>query len=485
MVPPRHSLGESMYKSIDLFSGCGGLTLGLHRAGFENLLGIEKSPMAAETFYHNFVKRLHDGEWSKFLSENPTPADQAVHKLVVGELRSVLDDKELLEQLRLQDIDLVAGGPPCQGFSLAGRRNPDDIRNILPWQFLEFVEATDPKSVIIENVSGMTQAFKKHGKPSPFMELREALIKTGGGYVVQAVHLNAKHFGVPQNRPRVMLIGIREDIARAAGVVAQDDIWRSEFDHVSSVLFPERPDLAPQATHFGQDILTVADAISDLSHKGYRRLSNLPEYAEDMRSETVPVEVKDQKGIQNHKLRKHAEHIETRFRIYQYFRDNGVTAKVLGIPKDDKLTVAGKRTLIKEALVNVKLPAMGGDNLVIAKDIESLIDVIMSLGTKKHSQRSLSWTSPSPTVVSLPDDYVHPEQPRTLTVREMARFQSFPDSFVFRSKETTGSHRRRFEVPQYTQVGNAVPPRLGCAVGDVVYDVLEKAQAVSKKKAAG
>jgi len=474
-----------MYKSIDLFSGCGGLTLGLHRAGFENLLGIEKSPMAAETFFHNFVKRLGEDDWAKFLSNHKTPAEQAEKKIVVGELAGVLKDKELLERLRLQNVDLVAGGPPCQGFSLAGRRNPDDARNLLPWQFLEFVEATDPKAVIIENVSGMTQAFKKHGKPSPFMELREALIRTGGGYIVQAVHLNAKHFGVPQNRPRVMLIGIRDDMARGAGVMAQDNIWRSEYDHVSSVLFPQRPDLAPQATHFGEDILTVADAISDLSYKGYRRLSNLPEYAEEIRTETVPVESEEQKGILNHRLRRHAEHIETRFRLYQYFRDNGVTAKVLGIPKDDNLTDAGKRTLIRETLVNVKLPAKGGDKRVIARDLDSLVDVIMSLGTKKHSQRSLSWTSPSPTVVSLPDDYVHPEQARTLTVREMARFQSFPDSFVFRSKETTGSHRRRFEVPQYTQVGNAVPPRLGRAVGEVVYDVLERAQAGLQKKAVG
>ena len=474
-----------MYKSIDLFAGCGGLTLGLHRAGFENCLGIEKSPMAAETYYHNFVKRLDEGEWARFLSDYKTPAAQAEHGVVVGELAGVLEDKDLLARLRDQDVDLVAGGPPCQGFSLAGRRNPDDIRNQLPWEFLEFVEAVDPKAVIIENVSGMTQAFKKHGRPSPFMELRDALTQTGSGYVVQAVHLNAKHFGAPQHRPRVMLIGIRADMANAAGIVAHEHIWRSDYDHVPSVLFSKRPDLAPLATHFGENILTVADAISDLSDKGYRRLSNMPQYAEDMRTETVPVETKVQSGLVNHKLRKHAEHIETRFRLYQYFRDNGITAKILGIPKDATLTAEGRRTLIKEALAGVKFPARGGDKEIIAKNLNGLIEVIMALGTKKHSQRSLSWTSPSPTVVSLPDDYVHPERPRTLTVREMARFQSFPDSFEFRSKETTGSHRRRFEVPQYTQVGNAVPPRLGRAVGEVVFDVLERAQMQSQTKAAG
>jgi DNA (cytosine-5)-methyltransferase 1 len=441
--------------------------------------------MAAETYYHNFVKRLNEGEWAQFLCNHKTPAAQAKHGIVVGELASVLEDKTLLARFREQEIDLVAGGPPCQGFSLAGRRDPDDARNQLPWEFLEFVEAVDPKAVIIENVSGMTQAFKKHGKASPFLELRDALKETGGGYVVQAVHLNAKHYGAPQNRPRVMLIGIRSDIAKAASIVAHELVWRSEYDHVPSVLFSQRPDLAPQATHFGDDILTVADAISDLSDKGYRRLSNLPKYAEDMRTETVPVGNSVKTEIANHNLRKHAEHIEARFRLYQYFRDNGITTKILGIPKDMTLTEKGQRMLIKESLSGVKLPASGGDKTIIALKLNDLVDVIMSLGTKKHSQRSLSWKSPSPTVVSLPDDYVHPDRPRTLTVREMARFQSFPDSFEFRSKETTGSNRRRFEVPQYTQVGNAVPPRLGRAVGELVFNVLERAQMQPAAKAVG
>jgi DNA (cytosine-5)-methyltransferase 1 len=85
--------------------------------------------------------------------------------------------------------------------------------------------------------------------------------------------------------------------------------------------------------------------------------------------------------------------------------------------------------------------------------------------------------------VSLPDDYVHPEVPRTMTVREMARFQSFPDSFEFRAKETTGSLRRRVEVPQYTQVGNAVPPKMALAVGLSVKAALVIAQKTHALKA--
>jgi DNA (cytosine-5)-methyltransferase 1 len=104
----------------------------------------------------------------------------------------------------------------------------------------------------------------------------------------------------------------------------------------------------------------------------------------------------------------------------------------------------------------------------------SLRDVILDLATGKHSQRALIAGAPSPTVLSLPDDFVHYCEPRTLTVREMARIQSFPDSFVFRSKETTGSFRRRVEVPQYTQVGNAVPPLLARAVARHLGSVLDR-----------
>ena len=120
---------------------------------------------------------------------------------------------------------------------------------------------------------------------------------------------------------------------------------------------------------------------------------------------------------------------------------------------------------------------------MIAQTKKELVEVIMQLGTKKHSQRPLNWNSQSPTVVSLPDDYVHPDDPRTLTVREMARFQSFPDAFEFRAKETTGSLRRRFEVPQYTQVGNAVPPKMAKAVGAAIKAALDTAKAGQRKKA--
>lgn len=469
----------SKLKYIDLFAGCGGLSLGLEKAGFELVLAVEKSAMAAETFYHNFIERITDiNKWKEFSNETTPIEEQAKQKLIIKELAEVLESRPLIQKLKKQNIDLVAGGPPCQGFSLAGRRNPDDLRNQLPWQFLKFIDAIQPKAVIIENVSGMSQNFIKHGKSSPFNDLRLALIEAGTGYKVQPLHLNAKHFGAPQNRPRVMLVAIRNDVAAELNLDVTSEIWKSDYDQVESSKFTKRPSLAPAGTHFGTDILSVKDAISDLNSAGYNRRNKISQYALEMRDDLdwMPINIlhnyKEHK-LTNHKLRNHAPHIQTRFRIYQLMRDQEISIKALSIPKDDELTDKGKRIAIKEVFSKIKFPAIAPDKNTIANSLDELVDLIMQLGTKKHSQRPLNWDQPSPTVVSLPDDYVHPSAARTLTVRELARFQSFPDSFEFRAKETTGSLRRRYEVPQYTQVGNAVPPKLGFAIGVTVKKVLE------------
>ncbi|WP_299636415.1 DNA cytosine methyltransferase [uncultured Ruegeria sp.] len=470
---------KQQFTYVDLFAGCGGFSLGLEHAGFELELAVEKSEMAAETFFHNFVERITDqSAWEGFASARTSVGEQASRKLIVKELSAVLKCPETLDKLRSKKIDLVAGGPPCQGFSLAGRRNPEDARNSLPWQFLEFVEAVEPKAVVIENVSGMIQDFRKHGRRSPFSDLRLALQGIGKGYEVQPVLLNAMHYGVPQHRPRVMLLGLRRDVSSQLGLFFSEKIWKSEYDLIGSLQFEKRPSLAPVATHFGDEILTVHDAISDLDSQGYSRKRKIAEYAREMRQDTswIPKsqQGKKNKKLKNHNLRKHSRPIETRFRLYQYFRDEGIPAKVLAIPKTVETPREGLQLLVSEAVAKARIPAKAPDGTVLAKSHNELVELILGLGTRKHSQRPLSWSSPSPTVVSLPDDYVHPDQPRTLTVRELARFQSFPDHFEFRSKETTGSLRRRFEVPQYTQVGNAVPPRLGRAVGEAILHALKK-----------
>jgi DNA (cytosine-5)-methyltransferase 1 len=472
------------FKYIDLFAGCGGLSLGLEAAGFELELAVEKSDMAAETFYHNFIERIPSKEfWSQYISDNTSIETQAKNKLIVKELRELLDNEAILESLKANDIDLIAGGPPCQGFSLAGRRNPDDIRNQLPWQFIELVEQINPKMVLIENVSGIRQNFKKHAQESPFEQLKLALEQTNSGYLVQSLLVNAMHFGAPQHRPRVMLIGLRSDIANSLNI-QNADFWRSDYDDPVKYLKKIRPTMAPKATYFGKDILTVENALCDLNDEGYSVPSNdklynrkLGKYAKFMRQDIswMPDKIRKinrQPDIKNHNLRNHSELIITRFRLYQYLQNEGLSPKILNLPAQIDGSEACKEKEILKHIEKCKLPARSPDGKILADSLSELSKLIIKLQTKKHSQRPLKWNKPSPTIVSLPEDFVHPAVPRTMTVREMARFQSFPDNFEFRAKETTGSLRRRVEVPQYTQVGNAVPPLLAEAVGKHIHTIL-------------
>lgn len=468
---------EGSLTYIDLFAGCGGLSLGLAKAGFELLLAVEKSEMAAETFYHNFINRLPDGlagkrAWAEYL--NLDIGEQAARRLIVNEVAAVLREDGLLDRLRKREVDLVAGGPPCQGFSMAGRRNPEDARNQLPWQFLEFVERLAPKAVLIENVVGIGQDFVKYGSEAPFGQLRLALEETEPGYVVQPMRVNAMHYGVPQHRPRMLLVGLRQDIAESFGLRKGLELWRSE-DRLPPPL------LAPKPTTRDAP-LTVYDALWDLVDGPDGRLSYIAppdsdmyeadrgHYAWSMRCDpwwlppALP-EALPPRTPRNGTLRKHTPQIEERFRLYQYLQSAGIKPNILNVPADPALRPLEQMAIVRQVLSSAPMPAFSPDGTCLAQTLDELVPVVMRLGTKKHSQRPLRADLPSPTVMSLPDDFVHHRMPRTLTVREMARLQSFPDNFEFRSKETTGSHRRRVEVPQYTQVGNAVPPLLALALG--------------------
>lgn len=457
-------------KFVDLFAGCGGLSLGLERAGFELVLSVEKSEMAAETFYHNFVKRLKNKEeWIDYRSSSIE--NQFSNKVITHELEVLLKNRSLLDKLKRTDIDIVVGGPPCQGFSLAGRRNPDDVRNKLPWQYLEFVEAVNPKAVVIENVVGMSRSFKKSGgEPAPFEQLQQALRETGQGYVVQPVHVNAMHYGVPEHRPRLMILGLRKDIAAQKKIESTDSLWYSDFTD----LLTELPSLAPAPTVKAAELRTVRDAIGDISDFIDKNPSkNAKSFLKDIKEvnewKILPPQASE---IPNQKTRVHKDVAVRRFRLYQYLRDNNLASNTLNIPSQNEERVA--RDLLEALYANAEFPACSPDGTLLAKDVKQLIELTLELKTKKHSQRALSWDRPSPTVVTLPDDYVHPSEPRIFTVREYARLQGFPDAFEFRSKETTGGTKRRTEVPQYSQIGNAVAPLVAYAVGKRFFDILSE-----------
>ena len=462
---------------VDLFSGCGGLSLGFEAATYlsellgiefrlKGVLSVEKSDMASETYYHNFIKPIENPlEWTSYCQKSLE--QQMGEGLIVRELKELLDQPELLRSLRDRSIDVVAGGPPCQGFSLAGRRNPDDVRNQLPWQFLEFVNAVEPKAVIVENVLGIDQDFVKNGAAAPFAELRLAL--EGYGYVAQPLRVNAVHYGVPQHRPRMVIVALRRDLARKMEIAPGMATWKSAPGADAPVLAPWPLDVPAR---------TVREALWDIDGQEnryevpstddrYDHLDGL--YAKTMRfggkklslDGIGNLEVNASDALWNHTLRRHTDKTVSRFRLYQYLQRAGLPPNIVNID-DDRDSRSQLASLLAD---RAPFPAMSPDGTLLANSVEELVDVVVNLKTRKHSQRALRLDQPSPTVLTLPDDYAHPQEPRTLSVREFARLQSFPDEFEFRAKETTGSLRRRFEVPQYTQVGNAVPPLLAKAIG--------------------
>ena len=142
-------MDRKKYTVIDLFAGCGGLSLGLYQAGWSGVFAIEKNPCAFETLKYNLIENKKHFDWPAWLPKEP---------LDILEVNKYY--KKELKQLR-GTIDLVAGGPPCQGFSMAGQRIANDIRNQLVFSYIDFISMVMPKLIIFENVKGFTYAFDK------------------------------------------------------------------------------------------------------------------------------------------------------------------------------------------------------------------------------------------------------------------------------------------------------------------------------------
>lgn len=393
---------------IDAYAGCGGLTLGLMQAGWQGLFAIEKDKFAYDTLATNF---LIDGcrykyDWPKWLPQEPT---------TVGNLISTYGDK--FEQL-IGRVDLLAGGPPCQGFSSAGRRNPKDPRNKLVGAYLDLVTLLKPGMVLLENVPGITYDFvTEEGNITNYStQLIKELSKE---YKVFTRLLKASNFGVPQKRSRFFLIGLRKGVKRP---------WphRNPFTFVNSQKkafltkksLPDRP--------------TSKSAISDLEV-----------------SRNGAVDCPDSKGYE-------AIGYKAPRTAFQRLMRDGYD----GEPSDTRLAKHNPHIVKRFATIINWCKSEGRLNIAISKEMRQ------EFGLKKRAIRVLDPRKPAPTITSMPDDLLHYCEPRTLTVRENARLQTFPDWFVFKGKYTTGGELRRREVPRFTQVANAVPPLLAELLGN-------------------
>jgi len=365
---------------VDLFAGCGGLALGFHQAGFETICANELHPDAALTYSRNL------------LVEN-----EEIMK--VGPINKVMSNKKIGELgLDNSEVDCVAGGPPCQGFSNAGRGNPDDPRNALFKEYLRVVRKILPKSIVFENVPGFANRYGKG--------LRDRLIRDLGkmGYVTDYGVLQAHDYGIPQLRKRFVCIGIHKDWCASEEVRLPEPTW-------------SKKDIDTK--------LTTRKVIGDLDVYHLRGGYGSGEID----------------GPENY-LR------PARTEFQKQMREESGTDKK-GFTWNTKIPL------------HTPLVAKRMGEMQKGADISSFRGT--SMQTEKLSQRVLDPDKcPRITVVSIPDDYIHynRELPRTLSVRECARLQTFPDHFRFHGKRTTGGQLRKVDVPQYTQVGNAIPPRL-------------------------
>jgi len=413
---------------IDLFSGCGGLSLGLMNAGWYGLLAIEQSPDAFKTLRHNLVEEgEHNIEKPCFIW--PDWCEKKPHEVA----EFVRTQSHRLMNMR-GDIQLVAGGPPCQGFSFAGKRTGKDPRNELFKHHLEVVDILKPELVLMENVQGIVTAFgadrkKQFGGPrkSYSNRIREALERHG--YEVQQYLLKAVDFGVPQIRPRYFTLGIRQDLFNGyRGPSFQETLTsiRTDFliEHGLPIWQP----------------VTVADAISDLSTTGKQLIECLDE-------ESPP-------GFKEI----YYQGPET---YYQRLMHSGMNNRAL-----NSLRLVKHRPETVERFQQIHRTCRKGVHLSYEDRLR--------LGISKTAITPLAPDQPSHTLTTLPDDLLHYAEPRIHTVREHARLQSFPDWFEFRGKYTTGGDRRTRECPRYTQVGNAVPPLLAEAIGKALLAILSE-----------
>ena len=313
----------------------------------------------------------------------------------------LLKHSKKLEKLNGK-VDLVAGGPPCQGFSFAGRRNKNDERNKLVNSYIEFIRIVKPKILFFENVKGFTVGFKNktsRGEAYSNYVLRE-LGKLG--YNVHAEIIDFSDYGIPQRRKRFILVGMLK---------GSPELFFTKIVH-DRIDFLKNKGL--------NNKVTLGEAISDLERKHGEVNSILSKIFKE------GIYGKPESNYQE-LLRKNME---------------------CGLPDSHRFAKHKKETIGKFEYFLENCP----------RDKNISVEIKNKFNLNKKCIIPLDKNTQSPTLTTLPDDYIHYSEPRILTVREYARIQSFDDWFEFKDNYTTGSKKRKGEVPRYTQVGNAIPP---------------------------
>lgn len=366
-----------MKRMIDLFAGCGGLSLGMEQAGFTTVFANEINPKLFSTYLHN--RNLSQDSYFQ------------------GDIN---DLNKNINQYKKQigKIDLVCGGPPCQGFSMANRqRILDDPRNTLYKAYLEFLSKTRPKFFVMENVKGMSKKIDEI--------LEDFNLYLDGDYTYSYSLLNAKDFGIPQNRERFFIIGNRLK-------VNVKDIFKNIKNNTLTTPF------------------VLSDAIKDLP-------------------ELKPNRTKNNTKLENDEIGFFERDYVYPKSKYANFINNGIKTKKL---YNHKTRFNNDRDIEIFSL----LP-QGGNSL--HKSIEHIMPYKSRNHIFKDKYFKLREDDVCKTITShMKHDcnmYIHPNQARGLSPREAARVQTFPDYYIF-----TGTPNQ-----WYAQIGNAVPVKLAEFIG--------------------
>jgi DNA (cytosine-5)-methyltransferase 1 len=438
---------------IDLFCGAGGMSEGLIQAGFQILFSNDVNAQVMETYInrHKQLGLIQDINTHFFLGDVRNLSGTYIRSKING-LKIFRDNPDTTPQ----DIDAIFGGPPCQGFSRAGKRNSEDPRNFLFKEYLRIIKEINPKYVVMENVEGFLDtklrgfiglSGKKYDGASCLAPeiLTKELVEMGYN-VLKPKLLNASDYGVPQNRNRAIFIAYRMGC--------------------SAPKYPEKSVAKP---------VTVLEAIGDLICDKDTRDSLNPILTMFQLDSRIGRTIKNKNAstqqyeVQNYELASHSPIISERFSLFnegeksvdlrKRIWKNGIDLSLY----PSLLSYCAKKMMLseKETISQYILPNI----------TDSMLDILLS---KKNMRTRLNSKKPSLTVLTLPDDYISPFEDRIFTVRELARLQSFDDSFVFLGKRTTGGLRRRVEIPQYSQVGNAVPPLLAKAIANEISSALKK-----------
>lgn len=435
--------------AIDLFCGAGGCSEGLIQAGFHILFSSDISDMVEVTYKHRHEQLgLIQGKNTWFERSD-------IRDLTGNDIRKHITSLEMFKDKKMPEIDLMIGGPSCQGFSRAGRRDKSDPRNMLFGEYVRVVNEIRPKYIVLENVEGfvdmqfigykgITGIEYPDGSVTPFILRNE--LKEIGYDTLEPQILNAADYGVPQRRNRIIFMGYRRGL---------------------------NPPHYPKPTTKPEERVTLLEAIGDLITDPEQRDKvnpNPSQYQlESVNGRTpningIPISATD---IANTELSRQTDIVRERFELFKPGESGSYLKKrVMEVGID----ISDKSALID--LCSKQLKISKSEVIELFKKPGATKEQVEVLLTKKNIRQKWSPDQPSATVVTIADDYISPWEPRTFSVREMARCQSFDDSFEFLGKRTTGGLLRRKEVPQYTQVGNAVPPLLAKAVALEIKKVL-------------